>query len=173
MGLGRSGLVVSLMEKFKIEFKWASIFTGINLLWIYVEKYLGLHDEYVDYHVLVGLVMLLPLVFCIYSSLKQKREEYYNGTITWQKAFLSGALLSLLVAGLSPGPIYVMSTYVSPDFFDNAIAKSIERGTAKEVANQYFNLNAYISQAIMFYLAFGVMISALVGLILRRKSTFS
>lgn len=173
MGFGRSGIVVDLMEKFKIEFKWASIFTGINLLWIYAEQYLGLHDEYIDYHSIVGLVMLLPLGFCIYSSLKQKREEYYNGKMTWQKAFVSGALLSLLVAGLSPGPVYVMSAYVSPDFFDNAIAKSLERGATQEMAAQFYNLNAYISQAIMFYLAFGVMISAVVGLILRRKSTLS
>lgn len=173
MGLGRSGLVVNIMEKFKIEFKWASIFTGINLLWVYAEKYLGLHDEYIDYHSLVGLVMLLPLGFCIYSSLKQKREDYYNGKMTWQKAFVSGALLSLLVAGLSPGPVYVMAEVVSPDFFDNAIAKSLERGATAEIAKQFFNLNAYISQAIMFYLALGVMISALVGLILRRKSTMT
>jgi hypothetical protein len=157
------------MEKFKIEFKWASIFTGINLIWVYAEKYLGLHDEHIDYHSIVGLVMLLPLSFCIYSSLRQKREEYYNGKITWQKAFVSGALLSLLVAGLSPGPVYVMSQYVSPEFFENAIAKSIARGATPEMANQFFSLNAYISQAIMFYLAFGVMISAAVGLIIKRK----
>lgn len=173
MGLGRSGIVLNIMEKFKIEFKWASIFTGINLLWVYAEKYLGLHDEYIDYHSLVGLVMLLPLGFCIYSSLKQKREEYYNGKMTWQKAFVSGALLSLLIAGLSPGSVYVMSEYVSPEFFDNAIAKSMERGATQEMASQFFSLNAYISQTIMFYLAFGVMISAVVGLIIKRKSTLS
>jgi hypothetical protein len=158
------------MEKFKIEFKWASIFTGINLIWVYVEKYLGLHDEHIDYHSIVGLVTLLPLAFCIYSSLQQKRKEYYNGKMSWQKAFVSGALLSLLVAGLSPGPVYVMSQYVSPDFFENAISKSLERGATPEMANQFFSLNAYISQAIMFYLAFGVMISAAVGLIIKRKS---
>ncbi len=158
------------MEKFKIEFKWASLFTGINLIWIYIEKYLGLHDEHIDYHSIVSLVMLLPLSFCIFMSLKQKREEYYKGEMTWQKAFLSGSLLSLLVAGLSPGPIYVMSQYVSPEFFDIAQNASAERGVSKELTKQLFNLNTYISQAIMFYLAFGVMISAIVGLIIRKQT---
>jgi hypothetical protein len=158
------------MEKFKIEFKWASMFTAINLLWIYLEKYLGLHGEHIDYHSIVSLVMLLPFGFCIFMSLRQKREEYYKGVMTWQKAFGSGALLSLLVAGLSPGPIYVMSQYVSPDFFDNAIAKSVDMGATSEMANQFFNLNTYISQAIMFYLAFGIMMSAIVGLIIKNKS---
>ena len=158
------------MEKFKIEFKWASIFTGINLIWIYIEKYLGLHDEYIDYHSIVGLVMLLPLGYVIYRSLKQKKQDYYKGEMTWQKAFASGALLSLLIAGLSPGTIYVMSEFVSPDFFENAIAKSSEMGASTEMTKQFFNLNSYISQAFMFYLAFGIMITAVVGLIIKKRS---
>lgn len=159
------------MEKFKIEFKWASIFTGLNLIWIYIEKYLGLHDEYIEYQTIASLIILLPLGLCIFMSLKQKRQEYYKGEMSWQKAFLSGSLLSLLVAGLSPGPIYVMTQYVSPDFFEIAKTASLERGMSKEFSEQLFNLNTYISQAIMFYLAFGVMISAIVGLIVKQKST--
>jgi len=157
------------MEKFKIEIKWASIFTAINLVWIYIEKYLGLHDEYIDYHSIVSLVMILPLVFVIFMSLNQKKKEYYNGKITWQKAFISGALLSLLIAGLSPGPIYVMAEYVSPDFFENAISKMSELGSNTKITEGFFNLNTYISQAIMFYLAFGIMISAILGLIIKKK----
>jgi RsiW-degrading membrane proteinase PrsW (M82 family) len=159
------------MEKFKIEFKWASIFTAINLIWVYIEKYLGLHDKYIDYHSIVGLVILIPFSLCILMSIRQKREEYYKGDMTWQKAFLSGALLSLVVAGLSAGPVYVMSEYVSPDFFEIAKSKSLGRGATEEMVKQFFNLNAYISQAIMFYLAFGVMISALIGLVVKRKSS--
>ncbi|MBS3737729.1 MAG: DUF4199 domain-containing protein [Psychroflexus sp.] len=158
------------MEKFKIEFKWASIFTGINLIWIYIEKYLGLHSEYIDYHSIVSLVMLLPLSLCIFMSLSQKRQDYYKGEMTWQKAFLSGSLLSLLVAGLSPGPVYVMAEYVSPEFFEIAQNASAERGVSQKLTKQLFNLNTYISQAIMFYLAFGVMISAIVGLFVKRQS---
>jgi len=158
------------MEKFKIEFKWASIFTAINLIWIYIEKYLGLHDEYIDYHSIVGLVMLLPLIFVIYRSLKQKKHEYYKGEMTWQKAFISGVLLSLLIAGLSPGPIYVMSEFVSPDFFDIILSKGISKGIPEDFARQLYNLDAYIKSAIFFYLAFGVMISAVVGLVIKKRS---
>ena len=158
------------MEKFKIEFKWASIFTAINLVWIYIEKYLGLHDEYIDYHSIVGLVMILPLIFVIYMSLKQKKHEYYKGEMTWQKAFASGALLSLLIAGLSPGPIYVMSEFVSPDFFEIILSKGISKGIPEEFANQLYNLDAYIKNAIFFYLAFGIMISAVVGLVIKKRS---
>lgn len=158
------------MEKFKIEFKWASIFTAINLIWIYVEKYLGLHDEYVDFQSIVSLVMILPLCFVIYMALKQKKKDYYKGEMTWQKAFVSGALLSLLIAGLSPGPIYVMSEFVSPDFFEIAKSKAINNGLPEDFASQLYNLDAYIKSAIMFYLAFGIMIAAVIGLIVKKRS---
>lgn len=158
------------MEKFKIEFKWASIFTAINLIWIYVEKYLGLHDEYVDFQSIVSLVMILPLCFVIYMALKQKKKDYYKGEMTWQKAFVSGALLSLLIAGLSPGPIYVMSEFVSPDFFEIAKSKAINNGLPEDFASQLYNLDAYIKSAIMFYLAFGIMIAAVLGLIVKKRS---
>ena len=90
--------------------------------------------------------------------------------MTWQKAFVSGALLSLLIAGLSPGPIYVMSEFVSPDFFEIALSKGIDKGIPEEFANQLYNLDAYIKSAIFFYLAFGIMISAVVGLIIKKRS---
>lgn len=159
-----------MLDKFKIEFKWASIFTAINLLWVYAEKYLGLHNEYIEYHSIVGLVIILPLVLCIYLCLKEKKKEHHNGSITWQKAFLSGALLSLVIAALSIGTTYVMTQYISPDFFETAIETSVAQGTNRELMEQFFNLNSYISQGIMFYLAFGVMISALFALVIRSKA---
>jgi cytochrome b561 len=159
-----------MLERFKIEFKWASIFTAISIIWVYVEKYLGLHSEHIEFHSIVGLIIIIPFALSIYLCLKEKKREYYKGNMTWQKAFLSGALLSLLIAGLSIGTTYVMTQYVSPDFFEVAIEKSVAQGTDRELMEQFFNLNAYISQGIMFYLAFGVMISALFALVIRSKA---
>jgi hypothetical protein len=158
------------MEKFKIEFKWASIFTAINILWVYAEKYLGLHDEQSFIHPIISYVLIVPITICIFFSLRQKRDDYYSGKITWQKAFLSGALFSLLIAGLSPGTIYVMTQYISPDFFNNAIQTSIEKGSDEKFVNEIFNLNSYIQSTMMLYLSFGVMISAIVGLVVKRNT---
>ncbi len=158
------------MEKFKIEFKWASIFTGINMLWVYAEKLLGFHDEQSFIHPILSYILVFPISVCIFLSLRQKRDQYYSGHITWQKAFLSGALFSLLIAGLSPGTIYVMTQYISPDFFENAIRTSIQKGSDEKFINEIFNLNAYIQSTMMLYLSFGVMVSAIAGLIVKRKS---
>jgi len=158
------------MEKFKIEFKWASIFTAINIIWVYLEKYLGLHDENSFIHPIVSYLVIIPISVCIIFSLRQKRDDYFSGNISWQKAFLSGALFSLLIAGLSPGTIYLMTQFISPDFFENAIRTSLEKGSKENFVNEIFNLNAYIKSTMMLYLSFGVMISALVGFFVKRKS---
>jgi len=38
------------MKNYKIEFKWAVIFTLMMLLWMYIEKLAGLHDENINLH---------------------------------------------------------------------------------------------------------------------------
>jgi len=159
-----------MLDRFKIEFRWASIFTAINLVWVYVEKYLGFHDELSYLHPVLSFLLIIPIGICIFFSLKQKRETYYSGHITWQKAFMSGAFLSLLIAALSIGTVYVMTLYVSPDFFDNAIKISVEKGANEAFVEQRFNLNAYIKDTMMFYLAAGVMISALMALLIKSKT---
>lgn len=159
-----------MLDRFKIEFRWASIFTAINLVWVYAEKYLGFHDELSYVHPVLSFLLIIPIGVCVFFSLKQKKETYYSGTITWQKAFISGAFLSLLIAALSIGTVYVMTQYISPDFFDNAIKISIEKGADANFVKQSFNLDAYIKDTMMFYLASGVMISAILALVIKSKS---
>lgn len=159
-----------MIEKFKIEFKYASVFTAINLVWVYAEKYFGFHDELSYLHPVVSYLLIFPIGLCIVLCLKEKRKEYYSGVITWQKAFISGAFLSLIIAALSIGTSYVMSQYISPDFFDNAIKLSIENGANENFVKQSFNLDAYIKNTMMFYLTLGVMISAIVALVIKSKA---
>jgi len=159
-----------MLDRFKIEFRWASIFTAINLVWVYIEKSLGFHDELSYIHPVISLVLIVPIGICIYFSLRQKKRSYYSGNITWQKAFISGAFLSLLIAALSIGTVYVMTQYISPDFFETAIELSVQNGANEEFVKQSFNLNAYIKDTMMFYLASGVMISAILALVIKSKS---
>jgi hypothetical protein len=130
----------------------------------------GLCRKAIRFSPILSYILVFPISVCIFLSLRQKRDQYYSGHITWQKAFLSGALFSLLIAGLSPGTIYVMTQYISPDFFENAIRTSIQKGSDEKFINEIFNLNAYIQSTMMLYLSFGVMVSAIAGLIVKRKS---
>lgn len=157
------------MKKFEIELKWAVAFTAISIAWVYLEKYLGYHAELVSEQGMFSLLLIIPQALIYIISIRQKRERYYNGTITWQKAFLSGVVLSAVIAGLSPGSIYLMAEIISPAFFSNIVEYRAAQGVPREGLEQIYNLNSFISQAIFNNLATGIFLAAIIALILRKK----
>lgn len=157
------------MKKFEIELKWATAFTAISIAWVYLEKYMGYHDEMVSKQGMFSLLLIIPQALIYLVSIRQKRERYYNGTITWQKAFLSGVVLSAVIAGLSPAAIYLMAEIISPAFFSNIVEYQAAQGVARENLEQIYNLNSFISQAIFNNLATGVFLAAIIALILKKE----
>lgn len=157
------------MKKFEIELKWASAFTAISIAWVYFERYLGYHDEFVSSQAIFSFWLLLPQALIYVVSIREKREKYYKGEITWQKAFISGVVLSAIIAGLSPAAIYIMLEFVSPDFLSNIVEVRAEQGMPREGLTQIYNLNTMVTQAIFNNLATGVFFAAVIGLILKNK----
>jgi hypothetical protein len=107
------------MSKFEIEFKWAVYFIILLFIWFYVEKILGLHDQYVKWEGLFSLLIIIPQAVLYHFELKTKNIQFYNGEITWKQAFFSGAILTLILAGLSPIVSYTTTAVISPDFMEN------------------------------------------------------
>lgn len=70
------------MKKYRIELKWAFIFTVLALLWMVFEKAMGWHDELIAQHAtytnFFSIVAILVYVF----ALIDKRNNYYNGIMT-------------------------------------------------------------------------------------------
>lgn len=158
------------MKNFRIEFKWAMFFTLLNLLWLYAEKALGWHDQSIGMYSIYSLALSLPLIAVIYLCIREKNEKVYEDKIDWRKAFISGAICSGIIAGFSPVPVFALSEFVTPEFFDNAIAKSVENGTSQETATSLYNAGSFTRQAIFGNLATGVFWSAIIALFFKRKS---
>lgn len=157
------------MKKFEIELKWASAFTAISIAWVYFEKFLGYHDEMVSSQAVFSFWLLVPQALIYIVAIRQKRERFYNGEITWQKAFISGVVLSAIIAGLSPAAIYIMVEFVSPEFLSNIVEVRAEQGVPREGLEQIYNLNSMVTQAIFNNLATGVFFAAVIGLIFKNK----
>lgn len=157
------------MKKFSIEIKWGIIFSILSLAWMYLEKALGWHDEKIAQHVLYTNIFGLVAVALYIIALLDKRKNFYHGKMNWSQGFISGIIISVVVAILSPLAQYITHEFITPDYFENAIAFSVEQGNKKEDAEALYNLNSYIIQSFFFALTVGIVTSAAVAYFVRKK----
>jgi peptidoglycan/LPS O-acetylase OafA/YrhL len=158
------------MKNLKIELKWAIVFTIALLAWMFLEKTLGWHEENIADHYWLTL-LFMPIAILMYVlALREKRRRYYDKKMTWLQGFLSGLMVSVFVALLSPVAQYVTHNYITPEYFPNIIEYSVtnEIMTLK-AANEYFNIQSYMLQSAIGALAIGAITSAIVAVFMRRK----
>jgi hypothetical protein len=158
------------MKNYSIEIKWAIRFTLLTLAWAIGEKFSGLYDAYIaDYALYTNLFGLPALLFFV-LALKEKKKYFFNGTMTWTQGFVSGVVLSFIIALFTPITQYVIYKSITPHFFDTIIAYKLKSGyMTVEVAKQYFNLQTYMLQNSFSNLSLGIITGALVSLFIRTK----
>ncbi len=155
------------MSKYIVEFKWAIIFSVSMLLWMVLEKLSGLHNEHIDKHASFTNLFAIVAISVYLLALWEKRKVSYGGSMTWRQGFISGLIISLIVALLSPIGQLITHLVISPDYFTNVSAEAVRQGmmTAEEAAN-YFNLNSYLLQSAVGALLMGVVTSAIASIII-------
>ena len=159
----------------KIEIKWALIFTVVGLLWMVLEKASGLHDRYIDYHVYLTNLFAIPAILVMVFALKDKKKNYYNGRISYQQGLIAGVFISVFIALLSPLSQWITSYVITPEFFTNAIKRSVELGyyPTREEAEANFNFQNYVIQGVVGALVMGILTTAIAMLFIRSKGTQS
>lgn len=158
------------MSKFKIEIKWAIIFLIMGLVWMVLEKAIGLHDVHIDKHPIYTNLVAIPSIAIFVFALLDKRKNNYNGSMTYVQSLVSGIVISVIIAVFSPLTQYIISTYITPDYFANAIKYSVEKGgSTQEKAEAFFNLENYMMQAAFGGLIMGVITSAIVSVFVKKK----
>ena len=158
------------MNNYRLELKWAVIYTIFLLVWMIFERLMGWHDEHIAMHHIYTLLFYIPAVVFYYFALRDKRNNFYGGIISFQQAFISGLIFTAFIAVLAAPAQYIISTFITPYYFKNVIAYAIETGkTSPEEAETFFNLQSYIIQSVVSSLTFGLVLSALVALAVKRK----
>ena len=158
------------MSKFKIEIKWAFIFLLMSLVWMVLEKAVGLHDVHIDKHPIYTNLVAIPSIAIFIFALLDKRKNHYNGSMTYVQGLISGIVISAIIAVFSPLTQYIISTYITPDYFANAIKYSVEKGgSTQKKAEAFFNTENYMMQATFGGLIMGVIISAIVSIFVKKK----
>lgn len=151
--------------------KWAFLFILAQMLWMLLERLVGLHDVYIEKHatytLFFGLVAILIYVFAILD----KRKTYYGNRLSYKQGFVSGLFLTFFVTLLTPITQWIISTIITPDYFTNIIEYSVSKGYFKTIAEaeSEFNLSNYMIQSTIGALVMGVFTSAIVAIFTKRK----
>jgi hypothetical protein len=158
------------MKNIRIEIKWAIIFAIMSLVWMALEKAAGLHDAHIDKHVVYTNFVAIPAIAVYVFALLDKRKNFYYGKMTYMQGFICGLVITAFVTILSPLTQYITSTFITPDYFQNAIDYSVATGkTTQEAGEAYFNLENYIIQGLIGAPVMGVLTSVIVAFFTRKK----
>ncbi|MGG7036894.1 MAG: DUF4199 domain-containing protein [Flavobacterium sp.] len=158
------------MKNYSIEIKWAIRFTLLVLTWSIAEKLTGLHDAYISKYWLYSNLFAIPAVIFYFLALNEKKKYFFNGNITWQQGFVSGVVLSFLIALLNPFAQYVIYSSITPHFFENIIEYKLKNTRISAQSLQaVFNLTTQILQTTFGSLSMGIITGALVSLFIKTK----
>ena len=159
------------MKNIAIEIKWALIFILVMIVWMFIEKSVGLHDTYIDMHPIFTNLFAIPSFIIYFIALNEKKNKFYNGKMNWKQGFKTGVIISALVALVSPLSQYIISTYITPDYFKNVIAYAVRTNHMTQPdAEAYFNLKNYIAQGIFGSIVMGTITSAIVAFFVKTKT---
>lgn len=160
------------MTNIKIEIKWAIIFSVMGLLWMLLEKLSGLHGKYIDYHLYLTNLFAVPAILVMVLALKDKKKNFYKGQISYKQGLISGIILSLLIALISPLTQWITSYVISPEYFPNVIKRSVELGYYKttDLAEANFNYLNYTKQGAVGALIMGIVTISITMIFIRTKN---
>lgn len=157
------------MRKFKIEMKWALIFSIMVLIWVILERLTGLHDEHIDQHHIFTNFMAIPAIAIYVFALLDKRKNFYHGVMTYKQGFVTGLIITLIVTVLTPVTQYITVTIISPDYFTNVIPYVISEGKmTQDEAQNYFNMESYIFYGLIGALIMGIITTVIVAIFTKK-----
>jgi hypothetical protein len=160
------------MKQFSIELKWAFNFFIASMLWMMLEKFLGYHDDKIQYQpifsMLFGFVTLVIYIF----ALKDKKINFYHNQMNWREGFVSGLTLSLVIALFTTMIEYTKHHVISPYFLETMQKIIVEQNKMTlENAENFFTFSNTLSQSIFYVISFGSVLAALISLVTKSKDT--
>lgn len=158
------------MNQFRTEIKWGFIFTIMMILWMIGERLAGLHGENIAQHAIWTNAVLVPALTIYWLALRDKREKDLGGKMTWAQGFKAGAIITAVVALLTPLTQWLTSAVISPDYFTNAIEYGVSSGaTTQEDAEAFFNMQNFIIMSFFGSIIMGLVTAAIIALFVRRE----
>jgi hypothetical protein len=158
------------MKQFSIEFRWAFTFLLAQTLWIMFERTLGFHDEKLQFQPLFSMLFNFILIAIYILAIRDKKIKIYKGQMTWQEGFVTGLMLTLIIALFTTMTEYTKHHVISPYLLDDMKAMILEeKRMTNEQADKYFSFSKTLSNSIFFTISIGVLITSIVAWIMKSK----
>ncbi len=158
------------MKPYTTEIKWGILFTLMALLWMVIEKTMGWHDEKISQHATLTNIFAIPATALYVFALLDKRKRDLNGKMTWLQGFVSGLIISGVVAFLSPASQWVTHTLITPNYFPNMIAYAVASGNStQEEAERFFSLSSYMMQGMIGAMIMGTVTAAIAAIFIKKR----
>lgn len=118
------------------------------------------------------MLVLIPSIIIYVFAIKDKKKNFYSGTLSYKQGFLSGLILTLFVVLLSPINQLITSYIITPDYFANVIRLTVKTGMfTQEQAEAQFNNKNYIIATIIGGIVTGITFSAIISIFTKSKTT--
>lgn len=158
------------MQKFSIEIRWGIQFSILTLVWMIVEKSVGLHDQYIAKQAIYTNLFAIIAIGIYFLALLDKKKNFYKGKMDWKQGFISGLILSFVIAVFSPLVQYITFTFITPHFFEKITEYAVSHKIQTQAqAETFFSLKSYILQGIFGALSMGVITAAMVAFVVKTK----
>ena len=157
------------MQQYKTELKWAIIFMVTTLVWMLLERLVGLHGTHIDKHATYTNLFAIPAIAIYVLALRDKRKRDFDGQMSYKSGVITGFIITVIVAVLSPLTQWLTTAVITPGYFPAVIEYTVSTGEmTREAAEQHFNLSGYIWMSIIGALGMGVVTTLVVAAFTRK-----
>lgn len=158
------------MKQYSIEFRWAFTFLLAQTLWIMFESTLGFYGDKIQYQPLFSLLFNIILIAIYILAIRDKKKKIYNNHMTWQEGFVSGLMLTLIIALFTTMTEYTKHHVISPYFLEDMKALVVSENRMSETeAESYFSFSKTLSSSIFFTISIGVLITSIAAWVIKSK----
>lgn len=159
-----------MIQKLRIEIKWAVLFALMMLSWMLMEELLGLHTKHIKHQAVVSMLVSIPAISFYVFALLEKRKKYYNGKMNYSQGLVSGIWITIFYTLLSPAVQIITVQIISPEYFENVIKYVVENNHMKlQEAIDFYNLENFIITTLWSSFAMGIVTSLIISIFTRKK----
>lgn len=161
-----------------VEVKYGLFTSFILFVWMVI-AYSLLIPQFHALGFYIGIFAILTTIVGIFFGIREKRDKTNFGHISFNEAFKTGMIITIITAVLMVLFIYIYYEYINPDYLNFLAAETqkslMESNAGREEINNaitivryQYSLNVQLIQQLLFILIGGTAITTIVSLILKK-----